>query len=354
MTDIKKDTSQMGISHHTEVFKASDGCELFLRRWSSEQTNTAAHDRNNALAVFIVHGMGEHSLRYQELASHLVTALPPGSLVYCHDQRGHGQTAVRLGKGTEALGEVPCEHGLDPMSVMADDVVCMVTEKLPRGMEYLLIGHSMGSVVTRLALERLMQLDVPSPVGMLLSGPPASPGRLLHAIYQCLLWAIRSTSFGPSLASKIIFGGYDSQIRSLVKNPSLPQHSWLSINEDNVRKYTEDPFCGHDVSIDLWSSLLSNITKLNEGLTFGEMKEVSKVKVLVMGGADDMCTERGKGVHECAASLAEVPGLEVKQLLYSKARHEIWHETEDMRMEAVHDTIAWAKRCGQAGRRSRL
>lgn len=46
------------------------------------------------------------------------------------------------------------------MSVMADDVVCMVTEKLPRGMEYLLIGHSMGSVVTRLALERLMQLVI--------------------------------------------------------------------------------------------------------------------------------------------------------------------------------------------------
>lgn len=66
-------------------------------------------------------------------------------------------------------------------------------------------------------------------------------------------------------------------------------------------RYTEDPFCGHDVSIDLWSSLLSNITKLNEGLTFGEMKEVSKVKVLVMGGADDMCTERGKGVHEVEA-----------------------------------------------------
>ncbi|KAF4749190.1 hypothetical protein FOZ62_011046, partial [Perkinsus olseni] len=118
--------------------------------------------------------------------------------------------------------------------------------------------------------------------------------------YQCLLWLVRPTNFGPSLASKIIFGGYDSQIRALVKDPNLPQHSWLSTDEGTVRRYTEDPLCGHDVSIDLWSSLLSNLSKLTDCCAVFGPKQASEdlVKVLVMGGVDDMCTERGKGVDQ--------------------------------------------------------
>ncbi|KAF4739840.1 hypothetical protein FOZ62_021448, partial [Perkinsus olseni] len=203
MEDTPKTPQQGGgVTHETSVFKGSDGCELFLRRWTAE--HPVSSGGGDAMAVFLVHGMGEHSQRYHELASTLLKALPPGSVVYCHDQRGHGQTAVGLGGGLSALGRVPCEEGADPMSVMADDVVCLVMDKLPHtGMNYVLIGHSMGSVVVRLALARLMQLsDTRNPSGVLLSGPPAAPGRLLNAVYQCLLWLVRPTNFGPSLASK--------------------------------------------------------------------------------------------------------------------------------------------------------
>ncbi|KAF4654578.1 hypothetical protein FOL46_008676 [Perkinsus olseni] len=300
MEDTSKSPQQGGVTHDTSVFKGSDGCELFLRRWTTECSVPSGG--GDAMAVFLVHGMGEHSQRYHELASNLLTALPPGSVVYCHDQRGHGQTAVGPGGRLSALGRVPCEEGADPMSVMADDVVCLVMDKLPHtGMNYVLLSHSMGSVVVRLALARLMQLsDIRNPSGVLLSGPPAAPGRLLNAVYQCLLWLVRPTNFGPSLASKIIFGGYDSQIRALVKDPNLPQHSWLSTDEDTVRRYTEDPLCGHDVSIDFWSSLLSNLSKLTDCRAVFGPKPASRdlVKVLVMGGADDMCTERGKGVDQ--------------------------------------------------------
>ena len=58
-----------------------DGARLFLRRWRTASPKAIVH---------IVHGMAEHSLRYDRLARRLGQE---GIEVWAADQRGHGETA---------------------------------------------------------------------------------------------------------------------------------------------------------------------------------------------------------------------------------------------------------------------
>ncbi|KAF4668356.1 Carnosine synthase 1 [Perkinsus chesapeaki] len=136
----------------SEVIIADDGYKLFLRNWRDPGRSSG-----KGIIVFLVHGMAEHSERYDELAGGLVSALPSGSIVYAHDQRGHERTAAELGGGLASLGEVSCPQSSDPISVLAGDLVLLVKTKVPADTEYCLVGHSMGSIIVRLALVELVK-----------------------------------------------------------------------------------------------------------------------------------------------------------------------------------------------------
>ena len=63
-------------------FESSGGTTIAAYRWAPETAPKAV--------VQLTHGMGEHALRYADLAAHLNDH---GYVVYAQDHRGHGQTA---------------------------------------------------------------------------------------------------------------------------------------------------------------------------------------------------------------------------------------------------------------------
>ena len=69
-----------------------DGVRLNLRRWAAEPDTGASQEekRSPRGILHIIHGMAEHSLRYERLAKKLCAE---GFEVWAADQRGHGQTA---------------------------------------------------------------------------------------------------------------------------------------------------------------------------------------------------------------------------------------------------------------------
>ena len=86
----------------------------------------------------IVHGLGEHSGRYEHVAAHLNAW---GWAVVAYDHRGHGQSGGErglLGTDRDYL------HGLNM-------VLGEVVQAYP-GHKLMLIGHSMGGLVARAAL----------------------------------------------------------------------------------------------------------------------------------------------------------------------------------------------------------
>ena len=120
-----------------------DGQRLFLRDWP----NRSAHG-----AVLIVHGLGEHSGRYEALAKWL---LAQGYAVRSYDQRGHGCTP-----GQRAA----LRHGDD---LLRDLATVYERYAVEFGKRPLLLGHSMGGAV---ALRAVLDGRV-EPPGLVLSSP---------------------------------------------------------------------------------------------------------------------------------------------------------------------------------------
>ncbi|MEO8998068.1 MAG: lysophospholipase [Rhodanobacter sp.] len=121
----------------------ADGQRLFLRDWPLPQARGA---------ILIVHGLGEHSGRYQRLAQWFNQR---GYAVRSYDQRGHGQTPGQRG----AL-----RHGDDLLEDLAT-----VYNDYGNGLPHapLLLGHSMGGLVAaRTVLDGRI-----TPPALLLSSP---------------------------------------------------------------------------------------------------------------------------------------------------------------------------------------
>lgn len=106
----------------------ADGQRLFLRDWLLPQARSA---------VLIVHGLGEHSGRYQRLAQWFNQR---GYAVRSYDQRGHGMTPGPRG----AL-----RHGDD----LLEDLATVYNDYAGSSPQPpLLLGHSMGGLVAARAV----------------------------------------------------------------------------------------------------------------------------------------------------------------------------------------------------------
>ena len=113
-----------------------DGHRLFYRLWAIEEPKATVH---------INHGMAEHSYRYDEFARFLNEH---GYAVYAQDHRGHGYTAEEDERGWFSDSE--------GWSLVVDDAFS-IDEKIMQDypeIPHYLFGHSMGSFITRVSLER--------------------------------------------------------------------------------------------------------------------------------------------------------------------------------------------------------
>jgi alpha-beta hydrolase superfamily lysophospholipase len=142
----------------------ADGQRLYVRDWPCRD---ARH------AVLLVHGLGEHSGRYEALARWFNAR---GWTVRGYDQRGHGRTPGRRGalRGDDDL--------LADLATVYDDYAA----GLPRAP--LLLGHSMGGLV---ALRTVLDGRV-APPALVLSSPalraytPAWLRRVAHGLARVL------------------------------------------------------------------------------------------------------------------------------------------------------------------------
>ena len=122
--------------------------------------------------IHITHGMGEHRRRYEYLIHRLVAA---GYYVSIHDHRGHGTSAATLGDfGPE---------GWSRLIQDLDEVLLAVqTAIAPETM--VLLGHSMGAVVSQHWLGRRSMSELPLR-GAVLSG---HPGQIPSNLAKLLRW----------------------------------------------------------------------------------------------------------------------------------------------------------------------
>ena len=272
--------------------------------------------------VQIVHGMAEYIDRYDEFARYLADK---GIMVVGDDHLGHGKS-VRPG---EKYGYF-CKADASTVLVRDEHRLKKITQKQYAGVPYIILGHSMGSFIARNYLFRYgTGIDGALIVG---TGMQSKPILLCARILAGIDGALFGADHISKLVDKAAFGVYNKKIDS----PKTP-FDWLSRNEDNVRRYIDDPMCGFIFTANGFQTLFRLIRNLHDVEKLKKMPR--SLPVFFLAGADDPVGDYGRSVERVYKSFQELGMENVQMKLYPKDRHEILNEVD--REDIYGDIYRW-------------
>ena len=270
--------------------RAADGTDLLIRHWPADGAEAGGAWAGSPWAsVLIVHGLGEHSGRYEHVGDQFASA---GLDTYAYDQRGNGGSGGRRGH-------------VDRWAQYHDDLAARLGDvrAASAGRPVVLYGHSMGGLIV---------------LGYLLTERPkpdlavlASPGldSTLASWKKALAPALGRLT--PTLA---ISNGIDGS--TLSRDPSV------------AAKAAVDPLSATSSTARFGAEALREQARVNRdyaGLT---------LPTLVLHGEED-------GLVPPAASeiLGSLPNVERRT--YPGLRHELHNEPEGPRI--LDEVVAWIR-----------
>ena len=269
----------------------------------------------------VVHGMTDHIHRYAPIMRDMAKL---GFICFGYDHLGHGYTA----NDDSELGYIAKTNGWDllcrDVKVFSDAVKAEYGADKP----YLLMGHSMGSFIVRIATEKYVRPDKLIIMGTGGPNPLASIGLSLVAIIKCL-WGERHIS---KFVDDVAFGSYNKRFGGNNKNdPKL----WLSTDENQRKKYYADKFCSFKFTVSAMNDLMILTNTSNRKEWFENID--SSIPMLLLSGGEDPVGDYGKGVATVCNGLKQ-HGVDVKCILYPNGRHEILNDFtyEDVKKDIVN------------------
>lgn len=273
----------------------------------------------------IVHGMAEYIDRYDGFARYMAEK---GFLVTGEDHLGHGKTAREKGD----YGYF-CEQ--DPATVAVRDVhrLKKITQEAYPGIPYYILGHSMGSFITRNYLCRYGSgID-----GALILGTGMQPKALLAV--SKVLARVQELFFGSRHPSRFLnfaaFAGYNRRI-----SKHRTEMDWLSADEKVVDAYRKDPMCGFTFTVNGFQTLFELIWRLHKKSNLRNLPK--DLPVFVASGTDDPVGGYGKGVQAAVRSMKAAGMRRITVKMYDKGRHELLNETG--REQVWKDIYQWLSR----------
>ena len=264
----------------------ADGQRLLLRDWSR-------HDARGA--VLFVHGLGEHSGRYDRLAAWFNQR---GYAVRGYDQRGHGRSPGRRG----AL-----RHRDD---LLADLAAVYHDYAHAAAQRPLLLGHSMGGLVaTRAVLDGAL-----APPALVLSSP-----------------ALRSWESPQMIRLASVLG------RLL---PSLPLRSGL-----HASRLSHDPgvvagYRGDPLRHGWITPRLADFIFREGAACIADAAELAVPTLLLVAESDELVDPAGSRAFARAAA----PGGQLTTRFFASLYHELFNETEPGRGQVLMQLGDWLGR----------
>ena len=270
--------------------------------------------------LHIVHGMTEHISRYTPTMRYFAER---GILCVGYDHLGHGYTA-----GAGEHGFI-AEEGGDKLLVR--DVAAFaeaVKARYGKDLPYILMGHSMGSFIARLAA-----LEEPRPDKLIIMGtggenPVAGVALGLIALNRKMYGAKHVSPF----IDKLAFGSYNERF----KKEGSERNLWLTTRADVRKKYAADPLCTFRFTVAAMGDLIRLLKNSNDKSWYAELNKT--LPILLVSGSEDPVGAYGKGVCEVHAKLLAT-GHNAKMKLYKGARHEILNDFS--RDEVLADLYAF-------------
>lgn len=258
--------------------------------------NTLAHWMDVPLGdirgvVLLVHGLGEHSKRYRELAAWLVSQ---EYAVLAYDHYGHGASIGKRGT-------------LDTETQLRDDLHHMVAiaQRQFKGYPIYLLGHSMGGlVVLDYALLYPQSID-----GVIALSPALDLG--VSWVKRLLIQALAPIAANMTLGNGLSVEG-------------------ISRDTEVVAAYGDDPLVHDRISPRLAQYLLQAGERVQQNAS-----EWQVPTLVLYAGADRLVNPQGS-----AAFVAAAPSDRVTAQCFTDAYHELHHEPDtDTFYQAIKDWL---------------
>ncbi|GHP12740.1 alpha/beta hydrolase [Lentilactobacillus fungorum] len=247
--------------------------------------------------VQIIHGALEHKERYFDFARFLAAH---GYHVIISDNRGHGASISKD----------------DPFGVMKDlsqlindqvQITHLAQRKWPNQPVHL-FGHSFGSILARLYLQRHDQ----NLTSLCLTGT-ANYIPIVSVGLRLAKWFLRHHS--PLARSRIL-----SNLSGL--NPN--HHQWLSNNQENIAKVIADPLMIHEYPVISLQTLWTGDDELKR---FDHYHcQHPDLPILSIVGDHDKFSGGRRGLADTMATLKRIGYHDVTSIVMPKMKHEVLNE----------------------------
>jgi alpha-beta hydrolase superfamily lysophospholipase len=272
------------VKESPSTLKTADGLDLYLRRWETDGVP-------RQWTFVLVHGLGEHSGRYQHLAEWF---MPRGAAVYAMDLRGHGRSGGQRGHAAS-------------LDALLDDMDLVVERaRTESGGPLVLIGHSFGGL---LAIG--YALDRPDAIDKAVFSAPALVARVKVPAWKQALARVL-----PKIAPKASFA---NEI-----DPNVLSHD-ATIGP----AYSGDPLVHNQITAGLYAATIAR------GEEFIRRAPELRVPFLLMHGRDDQIVDPAGSQRFFAGATAPDRAF----CLYPGLYHEIFNEVDHERV--FQDIESW-------------
>jgi len=275
------------VKESTATLETADGLDLYLRRWETEGVP-------HKWTFLVVHGLGEHSGRYQHLAAWFT---PRGATVYAMDQRGHGRSGGQRG------------HAPSLKALLDDIDIAVMRARTESGGPLVLIGHSFGGL-----LAIAYALDHPDHIDKAVVSAPALVARVRVPAWKRALAGVL-----PKIAPKASFA---NEI-----DPNV-----LSHDPATGPAYSSDPLVHNQITAGMYADTIAR------GEEFIRRAPELRVPFLLLHGQEDQIVDPAGSQRFFARASAPDQAFR----LYPGFYHEIFNEVEQERV--FQDIESWLTR----------
>ncbi len=312
------------IKTETFLMKAAQGVKIYVKRWYPSNSEVKG-------IVQIAHGMRESTAYYTEFCKALARA---GYGVYVNDARGHGKTAGEENSLEYYKNSGYC--GTDAFDLMADDLSQLtdIIKTQNPGVPVFLLGHSMGSVISRLYAGKYGEKIN----GLIYSGTtgPAQKARIESLIEAALKEAKVRGFKAPAIDTpKLIFADYNSRFEK-----TQTGFEYMSRDEKMVRLAITSPYAAVSYRCGFYVDFLNAILNID---THENIESIPKLlPIYSVSGSMDPFGDYGKGVPQLFELYLRHGIKDATYTIYKDGRHEMLREIN--RKNVYKDIINWLQR----------
>jgi len=273
------------ISYQKGFFENSRNVKLFHQQWISQASKAT---------VCIIHGVGEHSGRYEEVAQYLVEN---NVSVFTFDLQGYGQSEGKRGH-------------IDSFSWFIEDVESFYTfiqPSIPTPKKIFLLGHSLGALIaTHFGIHNT---NMPFK-GIILSGPP-------FKIISIPAWWNRVGILLASVLPALTFQETSIQLNTLTHD------------KNKIESFRTDPYRHYYRSFQFIKEYFRAEKK-----AFKSADKVYYPLLIVQGGDDDIVD-----VHKVREYYDRLTIEDKTLIVYPEMFHEVLNEVN--RRRVFTDILSW-------------